>query len=59
VAHLSEVVKWFDAIFLSNPRSGEVCVFLGTGTTRSCKKSSPKRDDVVKPLFHTRSGEMG
>jgi len=25
----------------------------------SCEKSSPKRDDVVKPLFHTRSGEVG
>ena len=59
MARLSEVVKWFDAIFLSNPRLGEVCVFLGTGMTRSGEKSSPKRDDMVNPLFHTRSSEMG
>jgi len=34
-------------------------VFLGAGMTRSGEKSSPKRDDLVKPLFHTRLGEMG
>ena len=36
-----------------------VWVFLSEGMTRSCEKSSPKREDVLKPLFHTRSGEVG
>jgi len=43
MACLSEVAKWFD-VFLSNPRSGEVCVLLGEGMSRSGEKSSPKRD---------------
>jgi len=59
VARLSECTKWFDANFKSNSRSGEVCVFLGTSMTRSGEKSSPKRDEVVMPLFHARLGEMG
>ena len=33
-------------------------MFLSEGMTRSGEKSSPKRDDVVKLLFHTRSGEV-
>jgi len=59
VAHLGEFTKWYDANFKLNSRSGEVCVFLGASMTRSGEKSSLKRDEVVKPLFHSRSGEVG
>ena len=42
-----------------NPRPGEeLCVFERT-KSRSGEKSSPKRDDVGKPLFHTRLSEVG
>jgi len=34
-------------------------VFLGASMTRSGEKSLPKRDEVVKPLFHAHSGEVG
>ncbi|QCE11090.1 hypothetical protein DEO72_LG10g2323 [Vigna unguiculata] len=41
-----------------NPCPGEeLCVFKRT-KSRSGEKSSPKRDDVGKLLFHTRSGEF-
>jgi len=33
-------------------------VFLGEGTTHLSETSSPKRDGVMLPLFHARSGEM-
>jgi len=31
---------------------------LSEPRSRSSEKSSPKRDDVVKPLFHARSSEV-
>ena len=34
-------------------------MFLGASMTRSGEKSLPKRDEVVKPLFHAHSGEVG
>ncbi|QCD89675.1 hypothetical protein DEO72_LG4g621 [Vigna unguiculata] len=37
-------------------KRGTVC--LGERGSRSGEKVSPKRDIVVKPLFHTRSGEV-
>jgi len=45
-------------VFRANPRPGEeLCVFERT-MSRSGEKSSPKRDDVGKPLFHARLGEV-
>jgi len=35
----------------SSCRSGEVFVFLSEGVTHPGEKSSPKRDNVGKPLF--------
>ena len=33
-------------------------MILDEGMTRSGEMSSPKRDGVMLPLFHARSGEM-
>ena len=45
--------------FLLNPRPGEELCVLSDLRSRSGEKSSPKRDEVVQPLLHTRSGKVG
>jgi len=44
--------------FLLNPRPSEELWVLSDLRSRSGEKSSPKRDEVVQPLFHARSGEV-
>ena len=48
---------WCVSLFNPHP-SEELCV-LSDIRSHSGKKSSPKRDDVIHPLFHARSGEVG
>ena len=45
--------------FLLNPRPGEELCVLSDLWSRLGEKTSPKRDEVVQPLFHARSGEVG
>ena len=55
---LSEVAMRLD-FFLLNPRPGEeICVLNDLGS-RLGEKSSPKRDEVVQPLLHARSSDLG
>ena len=46
-------------LFILNPRPGEGLCVLGEHGSRSGEMGSLKRDDVVQPLFYTRSGEVG
>ncbi|QCD82916.1 hypothetical protein DEO72_LG2g3258 [Vigna unguiculata] len=42
-----------------NPRPGEELCVLSELWARPGEESSPKRDEVVQPLLHARSGEVG
>ncbi|QCE04313.1 hypothetical protein DEO72_LG8g2350 [Vigna unguiculata] len=57
MARLSEIAMRL-GVFLLNPRPGEVLCVLSELRSRPDKKSSLKQDEVVQPLFHTRSGEV-
>jgi len=58
VARLSEVSLWSDAVCVEFSFRRGLCV-LSKSMTRSGEQGSPKRDGVVQPLLHTRSGEAG
>jgi len=57
MACLSEITMRL-GVFLLNPRPGEVLCVLRDLRSRPGEKSLPKRDEVVQPLLHTRSGEV-
>ncbi|QCD82473.1 hypothetical protein DEO72_LG2g2812 [Vigna unguiculata] len=59
MTRLSEVAMRLSFLFLLNPRPSEELWVLSDLRSRSGEKSSPKRDEVVQPLFHARSGEVG
>jgi len=42
-----------------NPCPGEELCVLSELRARPGEESSPKRDEVVQPLLHARSGEVG
>jgi len=61
MARLSEVTMRLGVVYVesSNPRPGEGLCVLSELRSRSGEKSSPKRDEVVQPLLHARSGGVG
>jgi len=58
MACLSEVAMSPDAVYFESSFRRGLCV-LSERRSHLGKKGSPKRDDVLQPLFHTRSGEVG
>jgi len=57
MARLSEVAMTL-GVFLWNLRPSEELCVLNDLRSRSGEKSSPKRDEVIHPLLHTRLGEV-
>jgi len=51
VACLSEFSKCIGDFFVEYSSKRGLCVILSEGVTRPGEKSSPKRDNVVRPLF--------
>jgi len=49
---------WSDAVCVEFSFRRGFSAFLGEDITRSGETSTPKRDGVMLPLFHARSGEM-
>ncbi|QCD82472.1 hypothetical protein DEO72_LG2g2811 [Vigna unguiculata] len=59
MTRLSEVAMRLSVLFLLNPRPSDELWMLSDLRSRSSEKSLPKRDEVVQPLFHAGSGEVG